>query len=125
MTLAQVEIPGLDQLKELPPEVQIIGIFGILSLLLIRVVLVDVIPKVRARRNGNGNVMTTKELRKMAGEVHEMREAHLGDGTRDPSGHLRWLNKDEVNKAALDSRDHLKNIERLLEDNLRELRRAP
>jgi hypothetical protein len=97
-----VEIPGLDELQGLPPEIQIIGIWGILALLVIRVVVAD---------------------ENMAQEVRDLHESHLGERARDEDGNFKWWNKPSTTAAILQTRDLLRDIKRLLEDNLKAINR--
>jgi hypothetical protein len=125
-----VEIPGLDELQGLPPEIQIIGIWGILALLVIRVVVADVLPWAKRKKNGEPEPPRTcpladnvETVENMAQEVRDLHESHLGERARDEDGNFKWWNKPSTTAAILQTRDLLRDIKRLLEDNLKAINR--
>lgn len=127
-----VDVTGLGELaKGLPPEIQVLGIWGILGVMLLRVMVMDLLPWAKNKRNGkNGNeAKLTRDLVTMVEETHEatmeLRDAHTGPGTRDEDGVFKWWNRKSTTKAILETPILLREIRGLLAENLKEMRRRP
>ena len=72
-------------------------------------------------RNGGAKVELTlspsleHRLRKIEREGHELHTAHLGAGAMRPDGRLRWMNKDEVEQATMETAAEAKKQTELLQ----------